>query len=91
VTAEDKLQASVRELRSLALPLGWRDTADPEDRREPAPYVDGLGAVVGSHLLGWLLTAMAVSLGAPFWFDLLNKLVSVRVSGNPPEKKSARA
>jgi hypothetical protein len=38
-------------------------------------------------LLGWLITAFAVSLGAPFWFDLLNKFVNVRASGKPPEEK----
>ncbi len=37
-----------------------------------------------SKLLGFLLTAIAVSLGAPFWFDLLRKLVNVRSSGNKP-------
>lgn len=37
-------------------------------------------------LLGWTVTAMAVSLGAPFWFDLLRKLVSIRSSGNKPEE-----
>jgi len=29
-------------------------------------------------ILGWLITALAVTLGAPFWFDLLSKLVSIR-------------
>lgn len=28
--------------------------------------------------LGWILTALAISLGAPFWFDLLNKLMQLR-------------
>ena len=32
-------------------------------------------------LIGWLLTALAISLGAPFWFDLLNKFVKLRESG----------
>ncbi|MFC5410146.1 hypothetical protein ACFPMF_12550 [Larkinella bovis] len=27
---------------------------------------------------GWALTALAVSLGAPFWYDLLSKLITVR-------------
>jgi hypothetical protein len=36
--------------------------------------------------LGWLITAFAVSLGAPFWFDLLNKFVNVRASGKAPEE-----
>jgi hypothetical protein len=31
--------------------------------------------------LGWLITALAISLGAPFWFDLLNKLMRLRGSG----------
>jgi|CXWL01.1.fsa_nt_gi hypothetical protein len=34
---------------------------------------------------GWLLTALAVSLGAPFWFDLLNKVVSIRHGMRKPE------
>ena len=29
---------------------------------------------------GWLITALAISLGAPFWFDLLNKLMKLRSS-----------
>ena len=33
-------------------------------------------------LLGWLITALALTLGAPFWFDLLSKLVSVRGANN---------
>ncbi len=33
-------------------------------------------------ILGWLITAMAVTLGAPFWFDLLSKLISLRGSGS---------
>lgn len=37
-----------------------------------------------TKLLGFLLTAIAVSLGAPFWFDLLKKLVNVRSSGAKP-------
>ncbi len=31
-------------------------------------------------LFGWLLTAIAISLGAPFWFDILNKLMKLRSS-----------
>jgi hypothetical protein len=31
-------------------------------------------------IIGWLITALAVSLGAPFWFDLLNKLTQLRTS-----------
>ena len=34
--------------------------------------------------LGWVITAFAISLGAPFWFDLLNKLMQVRNSVKIP-------
>jgi hypothetical protein len=37
-------------------------------------------------LLGWLLTAIAISLGAPFWFDALNKIMVVRSTVKPREK-----
>jgi hypothetical protein len=33
------------------------------------------------YVLGCLITAIALSLGAPFWFDILNKLVKLRGSG----------
>ena len=40
---------------------------------------------------GWLITAVAISLGAPFWFDLLNKVVSIRGAGKKPtQKKSSK-
>lgn len=35
-------------------------------------------------VLGWLVTGLAVSLGAPFWFDLLNRLVDLRGAGKRP-------
>jgi len=33
-----------------------------------------------NNIVGYLLTALAISLGAPFWFDLLNKLIKLRGS-----------
>ena len=35
--------------------------------------------------MGWLLTAALLMLGAPFWFDLLSKLVSLRNTGKAPD------
>jgi hypothetical protein len=37
---------------------------------------------------GWIVTILAVSLGAPFWFDTLNKFMNIRNAGKPPEKSS---
>ncbi|WP_298737524.1 hypothetical protein [uncultured Chitinophaga sp.] len=39
--------------------------------------------------VGWLITALALSLGAPFWFDLLNKVVQIRTTG--PQIQSSQA
>jgi hypothetical protein len=39
------------------------------------------------RMLGWCFTAAALSLGAPFWFDLLNKFMVVRSAIKPEEKK----
>ncbi len=35
-------------------------------------------------LVGWMVTALALSLGAPFWFDLLNRLMKLRGSVATP-------
>ncbi len=64
-----------KSLRSLALPIGW--SALPQGT---AQWV--------SKVLGLLLTTLAVSLGAPFWFDLLNKFVSLRGVGKAPAARS---
>jgi hypothetical protein len=37
-----------------------------------------------SKIVGILITSVAVAMGAPFWFDLLNKIVNLRLTGNPP-------
>ena len=50
---------------------------------------NGEWKLVGSlllHILGWIFTMAAVSLGAPFWFDILKKFMNVRASGRSPEE-----
>ncbi|MFB2938215.1 hypothetical protein ACE1B6_23455 [Aerosakkonemataceae cyanobacterium BLCC-F154] len=43
-----------------------------------------------SFLIGWLVTAVAISMGASFWFDLLSKVVNVRNTGNKPPSSANR-
>lgn len=38
-------------------------------------------------LLGFVITAAATAQGAPFWFDLLKKMINVRSSGTNPDEK----
>jgi hypothetical protein len=46
-----------------------------------------LWTILPGHILGWFLTAVAVSLGAPFWFDTLNKFMNIRAAGTAPNEK----
>jgi hypothetical protein len=48
--------------------------------------VAGFGRQLGG---GWVLTAFAVSPGAPFWFDLLGKVSNLRGAGIKPERADA--
>jgi hypothetical protein len=43
-------------------------------------------AAAGAHLLGWIITILAISVGAPFWFDMLNKVIAIRSVGKAPEE-----
>ena len=69
------------------------DTKTPRDQKRYRldnriwPTTPGeWGDQLGSHLLGWLLTAFALSFGAPFWFDMLNKIMVIRSTVKPREK-----
>jgi hypothetical protein len=39
-------------------------------------------------LCGWLVSGLAIAMGAPFWFDVLNKVINVRNAGPKPESYS---
>jgi hypothetical protein len=45
---------------------------------------------VAAKIVGLLITGLALSLGAPFWFDLLSKFVNIRGTGAKPERTQAR-
>ncbi|MDH5667144.1 MAG: hypothetical protein OEY86_03945 [Nitrospira sp.] len=64
----------------IGLPIGW--SRQPQ---HPQAVPDNTGDWV-LKIMGLLLTTGAVSLGAPFWFDVLNKLVNIRSSGKQPAK-----
>jgi hypothetical protein len=42
-------------------------------------------------LAGWLMLSIGCSLGAPFWFDLLGKLVKLRGAGGKGDDGQAKA
>jgi len=74
-----------KELKKAGLPIGWN--------RSWSEYCHarlGFPAYL-LKFLGLFITACAVSLGAPFWFDLLNKFIVVRSTVKPDEKSGTEA
>ena len=70
-------------LDNLQLPLGWSNGINPiaDDNTDGNPWNSFF-----IYVLGWLLTAFAATLGAPFWFDMLNKIMVIRGTVKPSEK-----
>jgi hypothetical protein len=54
-------------------------------------FSTALGSLALGHLLGWFLTIAAISLGAPFWFDILKGFMNIRNAGVSPDDKNAAA
>jgi len=76
--------ALIGQIRELHLPIGWKKP-------------DGQWAFAGFGFMEWLVkilgilvTTFAGSLGAPFWFQLLNKIVDLRAAGKQPGKSGGQ-
>jgi hypothetical protein len=63
--------------KELELPFSWSQN-EPGSLDEPDEII--------SKIFGLLITALAISLGAPFWFDILNKIVNLRRTGKQLEQ-----
>ncbi len=75
-----RLQKNIDSLQVLNLPLGWK-AANLKDFKSFTDYSV-------KHIAGWLATILAIMLGAPFWFDILNKISNLRGSGPKPASDS---
>lgn len=73
------------EIEALKLPIGWDMQWNDMGLNEIT--LDN----VTRNSLGWLLTALAATLGAPFWFDVLNKVMVIRSTVKPHEKSLEEA
>jgi hypothetical protein len=80
-TLTEQLTTNLKTLQSSTLPVGW--SAGPTQQCVPqlCPPADGKWDSILLMIAGWIVTALATSLGAPFWFDLLNKALQIRSSG----------
>ena len=82
--ATRNLQSAQDAVNELGLPIGWtRATADNRNDRRRVPDTFGDFFL---KLVGILVTGFAISQGAPFWFDILNKFMVVRSTVKPAEK-----
>jgi cell fate (sporulation/competence/biofilm development) regulator YlbF (YheA/YmcA/DUF963 family) len=79
-------------LGDASVPIGWQNINQQLDL-EPLNTSQGNTAnavlrkiwKVIAMLCGWVVSGLAIAMGAPFWFDILNKVVNVRNAGPKPE------
>jgi hypothetical protein len=97
------MDAGIKKMETLNLPLGWDQWFENnKDELIKNNISDANGDIKNYKklvrfslptLFGILFTALMVSLGSNFWFDLLNKLVNLRNAGQKPltkEEKEAK-
>ena len=94
-----QIRSNLETLDGVGLPIGWEDFAQtfwkakgkaPKDATFSDYFDFGIEAAK-LHCIGWIITALAVSLGAPFWFDMLNRIMVVRSTVKPSEKSGDEA
>jgi hypothetical protein len=83
------VQASFEQARqafeSSTLRFGWHLPSANEGAKSVWEHLlDGLAKV-----LGLLISIMAISLGAPFWFDTLQRVTKLRTSASPRDAKQS--
>jgi len=72
--------------QSISLPLGWdKVNLDQQTEESKRWFWSPFG-----RFLGWIISGFAIMMGAPFWFELLGKIINVRNAGKPPEKSIDR-
>lgn len=70
-----------KQMKELALPIGWRLLDDGSVDVSEFGY---------RAVLGWIIGAFAVAVGSQFWFDLLGKFLSLRSAGARPPTAAER-
>ncbi|MDH6058711.1 hypothetical protein [Umezakia ovalisporum] len=89
IDTSDKLDIIKKQTESvlaeIVLPIGWNaiNLEQQIDWHPSKKYHFSIWKLL-TMIFGWFLSGIAISMGAPFWFDLLGKFVSVRNAGKPP-------
>lgn len=74
-------------LEALKIPVGWDQASRDKWKGKSLQSIITSWSTL-AMMAGWLTTALLVTLGAPFWFDLLTRLVSLRSAGSKPPPAS---
>ncbi len=75
--ARETAESMKSSLASNGIPIGW----------DKAPWTYSFEIMSSlMTLMGWIISAFAISLGAPFWFDLLNNFINLRQTGAKPDR-----
>jgi hypothetical protein len=81
LTSLTKVQHDVdRALDQVALPFGWSEQNSLERDKQG----NLLWSALIVKLFGWILSGVAISMGAAFWFEALNKIINIRNAGKKP-------
>ena len=88
-TPSDTLRAKFEEERAAL--LGAAQTQHSQNSFSPWKLLEDGDLWLGLLLAlpGWLITALATMLGAPFWFDLLAKFIKLRGAPSSSSDKTA--
>ncbi len=74
---EDMIDEFYGKFQFLGLPIGWAPDLPGEENKDPRGVPDGFMEWL-YKVLGLLVTAIAVTLGAPFWYRKLQALIRMR-------------
>lgn len=84
--AAEVLAKANADLSSAGIQLGWHGNY-PKNPCEFFSEITEHPENFLSKLIGLLISILAISLGAPFWFDTLNRVMQIRAAGISPREK----
>jgi len=97
-TCLGQLQTDLATVAQAGLPIGWATVSACADKRPACNWwqARGITSTAGSSawqillvVIGFLITIVALTPGARFWFDLLGKLGTLRSTGPKPTSSSS--
>ena len=97
-TCLGQLQTDLATVAQAGLPIGWATVAACADARPACNWwqARGITSTTGNSawqillvVVGFLITIVALTPGARFWFDLLGKLGTLRSTGPKPTSSSS--